>query len=150
MKILVCTDGSERSQKVFEKAAIIAKGCKAVEVTVIHVYDPSLDMVIPYTSGSTKSEHIEDFRKIMEERKDKRKKILSEALKFFESKNIKARTILKAGHPSNTIVSMAHKEQFDIIVLGSRGLGGLQKLLLGSVSNAVIQEVENCSVLIVK
>jgi nucleotide-binding universal stress UspA family protein len=37
-----------------------------------------------------------------------------------------------------------------MIVMGSRGLGGLKKFFLGSVSNAVVQEAENCSVLVVK
>jgi len=37
-----------------------------------------------------------------------------------------------------------------MIVLGSRGLGGLKKIFLGSVSNAVIQEAKDCSVLVVK
>lgn len=39
MKILVCTDGSEHSQKALEKAAIIAEGCNVDEVAIIHVYD---------------------------------------------------------------------------------------------------------------
>jgi nucleotide-binding universal stress UspA family protein len=35
-------------------------------------------------------------------------------------------------------------------VIDSKGLGGLKKLLLGSVSNAVAQEADNCTVIIVK
>jgi len=87
---------------------------------------------------------------MMEEYKKKGEKILSEALKFIEGKNIKARTILKKGHPADTIISIAQEEGFHMIVIGSRGLGGLKKLFLGSVSNAIIQEVNNCSVLVVK
>ena len=37
-----------------------------------------------------------------------------------------------------------------MIVIGGRGASGVQKLFLGSVSNAVIHEVKDCSVLIVK
>lgn len=149
MKILVCTDGSEQSQKALEEAAIIAGGCKVDEVAVIHVHDPRLDTTFPYYESITQ-EQIENFQKMMEDHKKDRKKILSNALKFLEGKNIKARTILEEGHPSHTIVHVAQQEGFDMIILGSRGLGGLQKLFLGSVSNAVIQEVKNCSVLIVK
>jgi nucleotide-binding universal stress UspA family protein len=148
MKILVCTDGSEQSQKAIEKAAMIAEGCKVDEVAIIHVYDTKED--IPFTTESITYEQMESLRKLMEEHEKERKKILSEALKFFEGKNIKTHTILKEGHPSHTIVSVAHEEGFDMIVLGSKGLGGLQRLFLGSVSNAVIQEVKNCSVLVVK
>jgi len=149
MKILVCTDGSEHSQKALKQASIIAEGCNVDEVSIIHVHDPSIDTTFPYYEGVT-AEQMEGFRKMIEEHKEERKKILSEALKVFEGKNVKTRTILKEGHPSHTIVNVAHEEGFDMIVLGSRGLGGLKKIFLGSVSNAVIQEAENCSVLTVK
>ena len=69
---------------------------------------------------------------------------------FFKGKNIKAHTILMEGHPANTIVKIAQEEGFDMIVIGGRGASGVQKLFLGSVSNAVIHEVKDCSVLIVK
>jgi nucleotide-binding universal stress UspA family protein len=144
MKILVCTDGSEHSQKALEEASIIAKGCNADEVVIIHVYE----IFVPLISFS--AEQMESIRRLTKERKKIRKKMLSDALKFFKEKNIKARTVLKEGHPADTIIKVAHDGGFDMIVIGSRGVSGLQKLFLGSVSNAVIHEAKNCSVLIVK
>jgi nucleotide-binding universal stress UspA family protein len=93
---------------------------------------------------------MEHFQKMMEGQKKERKKILSKASRFLEERNIKTRTILIEGHPSHTIVNVAKDEGFDMIVLGNRGLGGLKKFFLGSVSNAVVQEAEHCSVLVVK
>ena len=148
MKILVCVDGSEQSKKALEKAALIAKGCKASDVALIHVYEPKLDMFYAY-EGIT-PEQIELFQEMRENQKKEAEKILSEALKLLEEKNLKARTILKEGHPSRTIIEVAREGGFDMIILGSRGLGGLKKLFLGSVSNAVLQEAHDCSVLIVK
>ena len=150
MKILVCTDGSEQSQKAIKQASVIAEGCKADEVAVIHVHDYSMSKTVPYTTGRVAPEVIERSRKMKEEDKHKKQKMLSETEKIFKDKNIKTRTILEEGHPSDTIVKVAREEGFDMIVVGSRGLGGLKKLLLGSVSNAVIQEAEDCSVLVVK
>jgi nucleotide-binding universal stress UspA family protein len=144
MKILVCTDGSEYSQKALEKASIIAKGCNADEVAIIHVYE----IYVPLISFST--EQMESIKKLIKERKKIRTKMLSDALKFLKEKNIKARKILKEGHPADTIIKVAHEGGFDMIVIGSRGVSGLQKLFLGSVSNAIIHEAKNCSVLIVK
>lgn len=144
MKILVCIDGSEHSQKALEKTSIIAKGCDADEVVVIHVDE----IFVPLISFST--EQMESIRKMAKERKKIRKKMLSEALKFFKEKNIKARTVFKEGHPADTIIKVAHKGGFDMIVIGSRGVSGLKKLFLGSVSNAIINEAKNCSVLVVK
>jgi len=141
MKILLCTDGSKYSQKALEEVSVIVKGCNVNEVAIIHVHERYNPLpTIPN----------ESIRWIMQEHKKEGEKILSEALKLLKRENIKARTILKEGHPADTIVRLAREEGFDMIVIGSRGLGGLKKLFLGSVSNAVIQEAVNCSVLVVK
>jgi nucleotide-binding universal stress UspA family protein len=149
MKILICTDGSESSQKALEEAAVIAQGCNVVESAIIHVHNPSLNATFPYHEGIT-AEQMKNFQNMMVEQKKEKKKILSKAAKFLEDRNVKARIILKEGHPSHTIVNVAKEEGFDMIVIGSRGIGGLKKFFLGSVSNAVVQEAENCSVLVVK
>lgn len=153
MKLLVCTDGSEHSRKALEKAAIIATAAFVEEVALIHVYDGKMD----FSSASWNvrdyaitEEDIKRLKMMHEEEKEKRKIILQDAQKVFEEKNIKVRAILKEGHPSHTIVEVAEEEGFDVIVIGSRGHGGLKKILLGSVSNAVAQEAKNSSVLIVK
>ncbi len=148
MKILVCTDGSEHSQKAIKQASVIAEGCKADEVVIINVYGQT--EALPFTTEGITGQQMEAFQKVMEEQKEQRKKILAEAEKIFKEKNIKTRSILKEGNPSNTILKVAQEEGFDMVVLGNRGLGGLKKIFLGSVSNAVIQEAENCSVLVVK
>ena len=151
MKILVCTDGSKHSQKALEETVVIAKGCNVNEVAIIHVYERYVPRLMSGDEGFISDQEMASIRGMMEEHKQEEgKKILSEALKNIEGKNIKARTVLKEGHPADTIVSIAHEEGFDMIVIGSRGLGGLKKLFLGSVSNAIIQEVVNCSVLVVK
>jgi len=152
MKILVCTDGSEHSNKALEKASIIIKGCNATQVVIIHVYEENLNITaIPYGEGYVPSDaDLELFKKKIEEYVEERKELLSEALKFFEEKNIKATTILKQGHPAKTILELASEKGFDMIVLGSRGFGGWKKRILGSVSSAVVQEAKNCTVVIVK
>ncbi len=152
MKILVCTDGSEQSQKTLEKASVIAEGCNVNEVAIIHVYEDTFDLSSSPLRGESPlmKEDMERFRRLNKEHIEEKEKMLSEALKIFEEKNINSRAILKKGHPSNTIVNVASEEGFDMIVIGSRGLGGFKKLFLGSVSNAVIQEARNCIVVTVK
>ncbi len=153
MKLLVCTDGSEQSRKAIDKSAVIATAPYIEEVALINVYEGKLDL---YATGWGGRDHIvteEDIRRlkeIHEEEKAKRKKMLEEAEKVFLDKGIKCRVIVKEGHPAHTIVEVADEEGFDIIAIGSRGYGGLKKILLGSVSNAVAQEAKNCCVLIVK
>ena len=144
MKILVCADGSEQSQKALEKASLIAGGCNANEVAVIHVYEET-DLYEVYSKES-----IERQLKLKEEQKKAGEMILESALTFFKEKGINARSILKEGHAAENIVEVGCGEGFDFIIIGSRGLGGLKKALLGSVSNAVVQQAEKCSVIVVR
>jgi len=146
MKVLVCTAGSEQSLKAAQKAALIAKSPDVEDVAIIHVYSSEQE-TSPFFITSEKQDEL--VRKVKEDYREERKKILDEALAFFKDNNT-VRTILKEGHPSHTIVTVAAEEGFDLIVIGSRGLGGLEKLFLGSVSNAVLHEVKDCSVVIVK
>lgn len=147
MKILVCTDGSASAQKAVEQASIIAEGGNVSDVAIIHVDEDRQDER-PLFITSDKQEEL--VKKIKEEYEAERKVILENALSIFEKKNIKAHTILKKGHPAQTIVSLASAEGFNMIVIGSRGLGGFGKLFLGSVSNAVVHEAKNCNIVIVK
>jgi len=55
----------------------------------------------------------------------------------------------REGRPSEKIVETAKQGNFDIIVLGSQGLGGIKKFFLGSVSHRVADEA-TCPVLIIK
>ena len=135
-----------------EKASLIAGGCKIDEIAIIHVYDHKLDFSsLPMREDYTPTkEDMEKFRMLQEINKNERKKLLQDALKFFEGKGLQARTIFKEGHPAETIVEVGCGEEFDFIVIGSRGLGRLKKVLLGSVSNAVVQQAEKCSVIVVR
>ncbi len=135
-----------------EKASLIAGGCKIDEIAIIHVYDHKLDFSsLPMREDYTPTkEDMEKFRMLQEINKNERKKLLQDALKFFEGKGLQARTIFKEGHPAETIVKVGCGEEFDFIVIGSRGLGRLKKVLLGSVSNAVVQQAEKCSVIVVR
>lgn len=149
MKILVGIDGSKDSQKALREAVKIGKGCKAEEVAVILVSDPKDDFAFfPYEY--VPSDFASDYQKILEKQEKEANKLLLRAKEFIESNHLKARTIFKEGHPSNTIVQTAEEEKYDLVVLGNRGFGGLKKMLLGSVSNAVVQEIKDCNVLIVK
>jgi len=152
MKILACTDGSEHSQKALEKAALLAEGSKNIkEVAIIYVYDHRYDTYMPYLGeGSFSTKEMENYQRMVDLHKEEMKNILSNASRFFKEKNIKTRIIYKEGHPAHNIVKVAQDEGFDIIVIASEGLSGLKKLFLGSVSNAVIQEAKECSVLLVK
>ncbi len=153
MKMLVCTDGSEHCKRALDKASKIAEGINIDEVAVIHVDEGRLDLTAYGRDGKTPTVSVLNNKSIdarIKEDQEKRERILQEALKIFEQNNIKARPIYKKGHPSTTIMRFASEEGFDVIVMGSRGLSGLKKIMLGSVSNAVVQEAKDCTVIVVK
>ena len=62
---------------------------------------------------------------------------------------IKISKKLLKGRAADKIVETAHQGGFDLIVLGSRGLGEIKEIFLGSVSDRVADEAK-CPVLIVK
>ena len=78
-------------------------------------------------------------------------KILSQALgdAHRQDSQIKLSKSLKEGRPADIIVQTAIDDQVDLIVISSRGLGGVKQLFLGSVSDRVADEAP-CPVLIVK
>jgi nucleotide-binding universal stress UspA family protein len=151
MKILVCVDGSAQSLKGAAKAVEIASGCGVNEVALIYVYETAYNSywTIHGVGFSTTRQDLEMIRVLDQRLMSQRKKLLLDAASLFQNQLIEPELIIKEGHPAHTIASVADENGFDLIVMGSRGSGGLKKRIPGSVSNAVIQETR-ASVLIVK
>ncbi len=154
MKILVCTDGSENSNRVVEEAAKLAEAMKEVAViTLLHTYKRKYAKSSWYLSDGESAVTETEMRKHLENLDEKeskeRKKVLETAAEVFKRKNIEVSTMLKEGHPAKTICEAATKGNFDLVVIGSRGRGDGWGIMLGSVSNAVVQNCEK-KVLVVK
>ncbi len=146
MKILVCTDGSQISNKAVKMAADIKETVRDAEITLIHVQQPiyiPAPFGVGYVSPVVVPDHLDG--QIEEESQN----ILNDAADIFKAKNIEVNTVLTKGHPAATISEYASAENFDLIIIGSRGRSGLEKLILGSVSSAVVQEAK-LNVLVVK
>ena len=112
-----------------------------IELDVATVYDvpKGLEGYGLYNEGLLK-----DFRAGTEKMMEKVEQQLKDA-------NIpnKVRTYVLEGNPAKVLVDFANERDTDMIVMGSRGLSGLQEVFLGSVSNYVVQHA-NCPVFIVK
>ena len=149
MKILVCIDGSEQSSKALEKAAEIMDA-ERDEITVLNVFDRQK---IDLSSIIITPEFVQDARDVLELENEYIKagqEILERAVKMLAAKNITADQIFAKGHAAETIIKTAESEGYDMVVVSSRGLGGVGRILLGSVSNAVVNNITGCSVLVVK
>jgi len=147
LKIIVCVDGSESSWKAVNEAAKLVDALCDGKVSVLYVYENFLPAT--QLEGGTHALSGVSADGLIKMGEEKGKKLLEEVVDFYKDKGIEAETILKGGHPSSTITKVVSEGQFDMVVIGSRGMSGVKKFFLGSVSNAVAQEAET-NVLIVK
>jgi nucleotide-binding universal stress UspA family protein len=149
-KILVAFDSSEPANKALDFAVDIAEKYSA-ELLILSVIQPTITPVLEYPQLGVTAPPPVAISSYIKEVKDRHRKIISEAYKRIKKTkpNLKVSTKLLEGRPSDTIVETAEQGNFSLIVIGSQGLGGVKKFLLGSVSDRVADEAI-CPVLIVK
>ncbi|SDJ36287.1 universal stress protein [Salimicrobium halophilum] len=142
-KILVAYDGSDLSKQAVQEAK--KQACDAPEKE-IHVIS-----VVNTTGPVTNATMAEAVGKELAERFETEMEALKTELETDDSITVK--TEIKVGeaegNPGEKICAYAEEHDVDLIVLGSRGLGGVRKFLLGSVSNNVVQKATK-PVLIIK
>ena len=136
-KILVAVDGSEYSNKVLDKAIEYAKLLDGEIVFVnCHKRFPAI-IGQPY-----RDKEIADIISEAE-------KLVKPFLQQFKNENIPVEERLME-EPAGTMISdIAKIEKCDLIIMGSRGLTNLASMIVGSVTNRVLQTAP-CSVLVVK
>lgn len=130
-KILVPTDGSERSNRAIEGAAKFAKplGASLVILTVAEPYS--------YTDLSEyRPESIEQYDERVEAESEER---LSEAKKICTANGVDAQTlVVKSFSPAEAIMEQAKKQNCDIVFMASHGRKGIAAVLLGSETQKVL------------
>jgi nucleotide-binding universal stress UspA family protein len=137
--ILVAYDGSEPSKRALD-AAMKLTATFGGKLRVIHVFSlsgiPFGEAFMPLPQNFTK----ELYRLAESVVEDARKR--TETLPYAEVQ-------LVQGIPAMAILEFAEQAGSDLIVIGSRGLGGIREMVLGSVSHNVVQNAR-IPVLVVK
>ena len=133
MKIVVGYDGSEAAQRALERA--ITLGGEQNRITVVAAAE------VHARVGITEGAHL-DPSEIERRRRD-----LENASAFLSARGIEAETIEAQGDPGDMVVEAA--KDADLVIVGSRGLNTLQRLLMGSVSSKVVHRAQ-CDVLVVR
>lgn len=141
MKILVPLDGSENSMRALKTAVEMAKGFDG-KITLIHVVPPLKGIHTPV--------HEEDFFTAAEEAISKAgADILADAEEKVKAAGIQVETLLRSGHVVEQIIKTCRGGEFDLIVMGARGISRVEAILLGSVSDGVTRYA-HLPVLVVK
>jgi nucleotide-binding universal stress UspA family protein len=133
MRIVVGYDGSESAKRALERASSIATDQD--QVLVVAAAESHARAAI------TEGAHL-DPSEIQRRRND-----LDEAQAFLSERGIQAETIEAQGDPGAVIVEAA--ENADLVIVGTRGLNPIQRILLGSVSSKVVHRA-GCDVLVVR
>jgi nucleotide-binding universal stress UspA family protein len=153
--IVVGTDGSEPADAAVRRATDLAsrEGARLHLVTAYHhqqilpettIWTNDPKGIIDTGRTEPRGPHTEtvNLREVAES-------VLRRAAGDARSKGVEVETHARKGQPAEVIIEVAKQEQADLIVVGSRGLTGIKRYLLGSVSSKV-SEHASCSVMIVR
>jgi nucleotide-binding universal stress UspA family protein len=153
-KILVPIDGSPQAHNALIKALEIAK-IHGSEVEILHVTTFSEEYTSYESSDNVSSSEAisppEWIAEYIENVRENDENMLNETLKYAKhlAPELNIKTKLLTGKAAETIIAEADEGEFDLIVIGSRGLGGLRELVLGTVCRNVVNGVK-IPVLVVK
>ena len=141
-KILLLVDGSENSIQAKEYAAYLAEVTKS-SVDILHVVNLGAEYAAlnPVAGGYVPEELTEDL-------KENGEAVLREA-KIGFAIDTQVRTQLGFGAPTEVAISFCEEHKPDLLIMGSRGMGTLKGLVLGSVSGYLTSHAP-CPVLVVK
>jgi nucleotide-binding universal stress UspA family protein len=144
-KILLPTDGSENAKRAGKHAIWLAdaSGADIIVLNVIEPYYPQISALPNFREG------------IYDDLRDEGKNVVESFRKDLEfsqcngeCKTINLSTKIKEGKPYNEILEVVDKEEVDLIVMGASGRHGLDKFMLGSVTERVMR-ASKCPVMVV-
>ncbi len=144
-KILFATDGSECAKRAEKYAIELAKDENG-EITAIIIGDISYAAVPIGINGTTMLQAT--IADAIENETKNAEKLLNEFKQAAEKENIKVNTIVKIGKPDTEIIEESEKG-YNVIIIGSKGLSGIKRFLLGSVAEHVVR-YSKIPVLVVK
>jgi nucleotide-binding universal stress UspA family protein len=143
VNILLALDDSEYSQAATKALSTYVQP-RDSHVRILHVVES-----LSVTYSGAEWGYIMDWQKVIEEQRRQAANLLASAAKTLRDAGYNVTTLVEEGNAKAAIIDTAMKWPADLIVLGSHGHRGLQRFLLGSVSEAVARHAP-CSVLVVR
>ena len=130
MQILAATDFSMRSNRALRQAGLLAQSVRA-GLQIVHVVDDDWPDELIHTEKAAAERVLHEQMHSMQ-----------------ELRGIEARPMVITGDPFDGILRAAAEVKADLIVMGTHGRGGLERVLLGSVAEKVLRG-SSCPVLVV-
>jgi nucleotide-binding universal stress UspA family protein len=140
MKVLLAVDDSTFSEAATHALIGQAKP-KETEVRVLHVIEP---IVVPGEGGLAI-----DWEAITQELRKKGEALLTQTAQALRTAGFQVATAMEEGDPKSVIADFAAKWPADLVIMGSHGHKGLDRFLMGSVSESVVRHAP-CSVQVVR
>lgn len=134
--LLIAYDGSDTSRHALERAAALFPGAKAVIATV---WEPTPVLSAPGALGTIDPLDIESQERVDKAVSNTAQRVVDEGAEIAGAAGLVAEGRVTEDAPTwHGIVSLADEVDADVVVVGSRGHGGLRSALLGSVSQGVV------------
>lgn len=148
-RILVPFDGSKYSQRALEEAIAILKKFNSKMWIVMAVSTPVIEppgMFVGMIRGVSMEKSLDDYIDIASERAER---ILQETVEYCRKKGVEADHQVLSDKPGKAILDFSERKGIDLIVMGNKGLKGIEKAkVLGSVSRHVLENA-TCPVMII-
>ncbi|MFP4654266.1 MAG: universal stress protein [Methanohalobium sp.] len=132
-KLLIATDGSDNSKNAVQSGIKLAKSTGA-KVYAVYVIQP-----VSVAAGRKGPDWVKAAKDMMKEDGEK-------ATWYVEKKgneeNLDVEPVILDGDPGDEIIKFADKNEIDLIVIGTRGLSGIKRFMVGSVADKVVRHSE--------
>ena len=135
-KILVPTDYSDCSRAAFARALALARQL-GLEIELLHVFH------LPTIAGVG---HVliampdQPYQRALDWMEEEATKAMKSFLAEFDTGGVLVGTRVESGRAVETILTIAHEGDFDLIVMGTHGRTGVAHLILGSVAEKIVRK----------
>src|ERR687893_2070 len=152
-RILLASDGSESAAHATPVAVELSKKTHS-ELHVLYVGEDAYSTPLPYPEAADPAWVVGEDLAPLEEQGQQFEQVARQTLDAEVEKvravgGTVAQAHLRMGTPAEEIVELAKELGVGLVVIGSRGLGGIRRALMGSVSDSVVRHA-HCLVLVVR
>jgi len=135
-RILVCLDGSELSEQIVPYASELASRFGS-ELVLMQVMEALQTTMAPGGAGPVPVPHdLERFQK----EQQRVNEYLEQVAQPLRERGLQVECVNRLGTPKHEIIDYAQQQGVQLIALSSHGRGGLKRMILGSIADAIVRE----------